>query len=99
MVFMVALLDPFTDEIMRFAWTRLLPLALLAGIIGVFFRAAFEGLLAVIVTSLRRRSIRRRALTAQRSPATSGEVAPRPANDAAGSAVFSAPEQDCLDLN
>jgi hypothetical protein len=61
MVIMVAL-DPFTDEIMRFAWTRLLPLALLAGIVGVFFRAALEGLVAFLVTALRKRSLRRRTL-------------------------------------
>jgi hypothetical protein len=69
MVIMVAL-DPFTDEIMRFAWTRLLPLALLAGILGVFFRAALEGLVAFLVAALRKRSLRRRTLTMQRSPAS-----------------------------
>ena len=53
---MNAPLDLFADDVIKTAYTRLLPLALLTGIAAVFCRAALEQLIAFIVTAFRRRS-------------------------------------------
>jgi hypothetical protein len=59
---MNAPLDLFADDVIKTAYTRLLPLALLTGIAAVFCRAALEQLIAIIVTAFRRRSSTNRSI-------------------------------------
>jgi len=55
---MSAPLDLFADDVIRTAYTRLLPLTLIAGIAAVLLRAVLEKLIAFAVLAFRRKGVR-----------------------------------------
>ena len=86
---MSAPLDLFADDVIRTAYTRLLPLTLLTGIVAVFCRAILEKVIALGITACRRKGTRQfldrlaHGVTRLRSEAVAGKQvqptrAPRP---------------------
>jgi hypothetical protein len=55
---MSAPLDLFADDVIRTAYTRLLPLTLVAGIVAVLCRAIVEKLVSVAIAAFRRKGVR-----------------------------------------
>ncbi|HEX5175649.1 MAG TPA: hypothetical protein VFV83_01395 [Chthoniobacteraceae bacterium] len=56
---MSAPLDLFADDVIRTAYTRLLPLTLIVGIAAILCRAILEKLIAVAMLAFRRKAVRR----------------------------------------
>jgi hypothetical protein len=56
---MSAPLDLFADDVIRTAYTRLLPLTLIVGVAAVLCRAILEKLVAIAVSAFRRKAVRR----------------------------------------